>query len=367
MPGGAAPRFEARRMSDSAKSTRDISSAARSKPTATNTTVLRCDDHADLAGVLQRTRAVAPALWPTSLPAKVVIKPNLCDIVSWESGVTTDPSWLPALAAELRAIRPDVRIVVVESDAISAYKSFRSCEETFDRLGYTDIAREHGIELVNLSQSESIEISLTGIPVPVLVSELFLEEFYFISIANLKVHSYEYMTAILKNSIGLLTGSDIGALHPYLPALISQLHQLCPPDFCIVDGRIGLEGHGPILGDPVAMNAIIFSNDALSADVAACKLMMIPSREVPHLRQTAKDLGRSLPDVAIPEEITRQAFAFNVVGHRSITAKFANRRLHRASELFTNRWMDRLQRFKRAPLKFATEAIPKLARRLHAR
>lgn len=331
-------------------------------------TILRCERQAGLDGIFSRLRAAAvPGLLPTLLPAKVVIKPNLCDIVSWEAGVTTDPAWLPLLAVELRAIRPDVRIVVIESDAISAYKSFRSCDETFDRLGYREIAREHGIELVNLSRTDSIEISLPGIPVPVLISELFLEEFYFISIANLKVHAYEYMTGILKNSIGLLSGTDLAPMHPYLSPLISGLHRLCPPDLCIIDGRIGLEGHGPILGDPVPMNAVIVSNDALAADVAACKLMGIPPSEVPHLRETANDLGRALPDIALPADVQPRPFMFNTESHRSILLKFANRRFHRASEVFANRWIGRWERIKRQPLKFAVEGIPKLARRLYAK
>jgi uncharacterized protein (DUF362 family) len=334
---------------------------------APSAAILRSEPKAGLDGILQRLRSVAPALLPASLPPKVVIKPNLCDIVSWEAGVTTDPSWLPILAAQLRAIRADVRILVVESDAISAYKSFRSCDETFDRLGYREIADASGIQLVNLSNTDSIEISLEGIPLPILVSELFLEEFYFISIANLKVHAYEHMTGILKNSLGLLTGSDLSPMHPYLPMFISRLHQLCPPDLCIVDGRIGLEGHGPIIGDPVPVNAVIFSNDALAADVAACKLMGIPPQQVPHLRQTAKDLGRRLPEVMLPSDIQSQPFSFNTRDHRAILLKFANRRVHRSSETVTNTWINRFLRFKSEPLKFATEAIPKLARRLYAK
>ena len=91
---------------------------------------------------------------------------------------------------------------------------------------------------------------MAGIPMPILISELFLEEFYFISIANLKVHPYERMTAILKNSLGLLSDADISSLHPYLSS-DQSLTPTLPTDLCIVDGRIGLEGQGPIIGDPV--------------------------------------------------------------------------------------------------------------------
>ena len=55
-------------------------------------------------------RQFHPQVFPTTLPARVLIKPNLCDIVAWENGVTTDPSWLHALVPQLRAIRPDVQL-----------------------------------------------------------------------------------------------------------------------------------------------------------------------------------------------------------------------------------------------------------------
>jgi len=211
----------------------------------------------------------ATALWqvegiaPAQLPQQVVIKPNLCDITSWETGATTDPRWVSVLAREFRAVRPDVRIRVVESDAVSAYKHRRSCDETFERLGWVDAAREENVELLNLSRVETIEIRLDGLPMPVRIPQIFLEEMYFVSVANLKVHPYTRMTGVLKNSLGLLADADISALHPYLSAAISGLHKLLPPDLCIVDGRIGLEGRGPILGDPVRMNTLLVGRDAV--------------------------------------------------------------------------------------------------------
>jgi hypothetical protein len=127
------------------------------------------------------------------------------------------------------------------------------------------VASQNGIELVNLSNSKSIDIFIDGIPAPIVISELFLEELNFVSIANPKVHPYERMTAILRNSFGLLTNGDISSLHFYLSLLISHLHRLCSPDLGIVDGRIGRKEQGPISGDLVRTNSIVFSNDALEA------------------------------------------------------------------------------------------------------
>lgn len=355
-------------MSDATPSISSSPNESNPDSATSNVAILHCPDHTDLGGTLSRCQRSFPSLWPISLPRKVIIKPNLCDIVSWEAGVTTDPSWLVVLAQTLRSIRPDVEIFVVESDAVSAYKTFRSCDETYERLGYLDTARKTGIRLINLSTADSIEIGVPGLPYPVRVPLLLLDELYFISIANLKVHPYTRMTAILKNSLGLLCDADISSFHPYLPQLICALHLLCPPDLCIVDGRIGLEGQGPILGDPVNMDCIVFGDDALTTDVAACQLMRIPPEEVPYLNLVARALRRELPKVEVPDGIPRRTFAFDAGGgHKSILLKSANRRLLKSSELFANRWIDRFFRFKRQPLTFAKEGIPKLLRRTYAR
>jgi uncharacterized protein (DUF362 family) len=323
---------------------------------------------ADLAAAWSEARGLNSRVFPTKLPLRVLIKPNLCDIVSWETGATSDPAWLKVIVDELRAIRQDVQISVVESDAVGAYKTYRSCDETFERLGFLAAAEELSIELINLSKSETIDISLPFIPYPVNIPQMLLEEFFFISIANLKVHPYERMTGILKNSLGLLPQADIAHLHPYLSALISALYHLCPPDLCLIDGRVGLEGKGPIQGDRVPMKTVLFSNDALAADLCSSRLMVIPPKEVPHLRAAAADLGRSFDSFSISGDIRPHAFAFDPQNvHRQILLKFANRRFHRSSELFTNRWIDRLLLFKREPLTFLSRAVPKLARRLYGR
>lgn len=325
--------------------------------------VVRVEDHDALAQGFGTALRQVPGLLPDALPKHVVIKPNLCDITAWETGVTTDPRWLGVLAHELRAIRPDVQISVVESDAISAYKSYRSCDETFERLGFVSAAKEIGIELVNLSRSEIIELKLDGLLLPVSFPQLFLDEVFFISIANLKVHGYTRMTGVLKNSLGLLPDANISAFHPYLSTLISRLHTLCPPDLCIIDGRIGLERHGPIMGDPVRMDTLLVGRDALAVDEAACRLMEIPPREVPHLIQTAKDMGRSPGDFEVVGDFRSRRFVFDSAGsHPVIRAKFASRRLHERMAVFSNLWIDRAYRFRREPRAFMKSAIARVTR-----
>ena len=54
--------------------------------------------------------------------------------------------------------------MVVESDAVSAYKNYRSCDETYDRLGYREIAIQQDIELVNLSNRSPLKFPWMAFP-----------------------------------------------------------------------------------------------------------------------------------------------------------------------------------------------------------
>jgi uncharacterized protein (DUF362 family) len=329
----------------------------------TKVSAVRIENHDALSEGFRGALQQAPGLMPPVLPKQALIKPNLCDITAWETGVTTDPRWIGALAGELRAVRPDIEIRVIESDAISAYKTYRSCDETFDRLGFRAAAEEAGVELVNLSRCQTIEFQIEGLPLPLRVPQIFLEEMFFISVANLKVHGYTRMTGVLKNSLGLLTDADISAFHPYLSTLISRMYALCPPDLCIIDGRIGLERHGPIMGDPVRMDTLLVSSDALAIDQAACRLMGMAVSQVPHIQETAKRAGRSLGDFEIVGDFRPRRFEFDGASlHPVIQTKFASRRLHQRMAEFSNLWIDRAYRLKREPRVFMKNALSRLTR-----
>jgi uncharacterized protein (DUF362 family) len=279
-----------------------------------------------------------PALLPVSMPQRIVVKPNLCDITSWQTGATTDPEWLSVLSSWLRAQRPGVHIQVVESDAISAYKTFRSCDETFDRLGYREAARKADVELVNLSRQPAWEVAVPGFPTPLQIPELMFQDFFYISLANVKVHPYERFTGTLKNALGLLPQADISQYHVDLPRLIASLYRLCAPDLAILDGRIGLEGKGPIVGEARWLGKLIVGANGLAVDEAACKMIGVGPREVPHLRTVRRSLGHDSRAVTVLGNLDPVNLRFDPTGaHSLIQAKFAVRRFHRKFETLSLR------------------------------
>ena len=126
-------------------------------------------------------------------------------------------------------------------------------------------------------------MSVPGLANPLRIPELLLQEFFYISLANVKVHPYERFTGTLKNALGLLPQADISSYHVQLPELIAALYRLCTPDLAILDGRIGLEGKGPIIGQARRLGKIVLGRDGLAVDACGCRLIGMSPDDVPHL------------------------------------------------------------------------------------
>ena len=316
-----------------------------------------------LRGAFREAMARLPGLLPHHLPELVVVKPNLCDNAAWETGVTTDPTWVIVLAEELRRRRPDIKIQVVESDAISAYRAFRSCDESFDRLGYRDAADEAKVELVNLSKSDSWEVAVPTLPKPLRIPDLFLRDFYFISVANVKLHPYERFTGIMKNNYGLLPQQDRTELHVWLPQVLFTLYELCRTDLAILDGRIALEGKGPIIGRPKTLNRLIVGSDALAVDQTACRLIGLKPADVPHLRYIARRTKRRPSEVDVIGDTTPVPLEVdNPETSSLIIRKFAIRRFHHDLEQLSLRATGLAGDARRHPVQFLGRVMRKVFR-----
>ncbi len=65
------------------------------------------------------------------------------------------------------------------------------------------------------------------------------------------------------------------------------------PSLAIVDGIVGMQGDGPIAGDPVHSGVVLFSRDPVAADVTGARLMGIDPEKVPYLMDAGRFLGQS--------------------------------------------------------------------------
>jgi uncharacterized protein (DUF362 family) len=208
----------------------------------------------------------------------VVIKPNLCYLASWESGITTNVELIEGLIQYIRKINPKLKITVVESD-----NNDRSGDDAFDQLGYSALKEKYDVEILNLTKEPCQEVIVPDLHYSIKVPEIFFQDVFFISVANLKVHLYQKMTGIYKNQFGCVPDEIKERYHQYLEETLYALNKMIRPDISIIDGKVGLEGIGPVTGTPRKSEIMMLSNDPAAMDTIAAKVMGLNPKEVPHL------------------------------------------------------------------------------------
>lgn len=55
--------------------------------------------------------------------------------------------------------------------------------------------------------------------------------------------------------------------------------------YTIIDGIIGMEGSGPMQGDPVHSDVVIFGKDPVATDMVAARVMGFDWRKIPVIRE----------------------------------------------------------------------------------
>jgi len=121
-----------------------------------------------------------------------------------------------------------------------------------------------------------------------------------VSLPKMKTHHWAGATLSMKNFFGLVPGSVYGwpknPLHYHgIDNSIVALNRRFRNTFAIVDGIVGMEGNGPIQGQPKPMGVLAFGSDLAAVDATCCRMMGIDPLKVAYL-QTAMEFGAVLPD-----------------------------------------------------------------------
>ena len=235
----------------------------------------------------------------------VLIKPNL----SWRGGLSTRPSVCRALA-ELSLDAGAGEVVIGEGMLGMSGPT----PEHFEKLGYTRMAGELGIRLLNLNECESVDVEIPEALVAerVKVSRPVLETDCLINVPVMKTHFLTGVTLGLKNLKGCLSGHQKSRFHVIgLHKAISDLNRLIRPRLTMIDAITAGEGMGPHFTDDVKLGLLIAADDNLAADIVGATVMGYDPKEVLHLRIFARRTGRgrSVSDVRLSgvpiEEVTR--------------------------------------------------------------
>ncbi len=238
--------------------------------------------------------------FPTLIGKRVLIKPNAARLASPGDGITTHPLVVAATIDHLRK-RGAKDITIGESCIFGV-----DPQEAFGKTGMKEISQKKGVRLLDLDQETPVEMTIRGGKVlsKIKVSSFINKMDLIISIPVMKTHMHTQVTLSIKNMKGLLWRKEKVRLHQLVPSkkvrkgyksldvAISEMATVLNPHFTIVDGTTGMEGMGPAYGKPKKMGIVLVSNNALSADAVAARLMGFDPEEIPHLKLSfEKGLG----------------------------------------------------------------------------
>ena len=217
----------------------------------------------------------------------ILLKPNL--INASPHPVTTPADCCEAVIEYIRSCS-DASIVIAEGCG----DAHLGTDEVFDLLGYRDLARRYGVDLVDLNTAPLRKLENNNCS---FFSEIYLPEIaythFMLSIPVLKAHSLAQITGTLKNMVGLAPpkyyGDRFGGwkksiFHNNMQQSIIDLNRYRSPDLSVMDASVGLADFhlgGRHCSPPV--KKIIAGFNALQVDRQAADFLGLDWRQIQHL------------------------------------------------------------------------------------
>jgi uncharacterized protein (DUF362 family) len=169
--------------------------------------------------------------------------------------------------------------------------SGKSLVEAITNFGYGSLIDEYKIKTVDLNEDEFVE--LEGVdhflkPLKFHVSKTLLESDYLISVAKPKTHDTVIATLSIKNVVvgSLVSLAEKEKIHQGVKAInenIARLGKHCMPDLALIDGFVGMEGAGPVDGEPVSLGVSSASLYPVSLDSVMAKIMGFDPLDIGYL------------------------------------------------------------------------------------
>ena len=224
----------------------------------------------------------------------VVIKPNLCYYWPASTGETTDGRVVCAVIKYLRKrIGNDVNITVAEADASAMRTKF-----AFSVLGYDELCQKNNVALKNLSAGNIIEktVSIGKTDVTLPFNEVLLNADLIVNVPKLKTHNFIGVTCAMKNIFGSISKPRKYTYHDNIVNVIVAANKIIKSDIVVVDGLI-------VRGScPKKLGVIMASDNPLTNDFVAAKIMSFNPKKVPYLNLAAKEKVGEAENISIIED-----------------------------------------------------------------
>jgi uncharacterized protein (DUF362 family) len=265
--------------------------------------------HADLMQIL-RTGLLSLSLSPSDFKGKrILIKPNLVEPHAGFEHINTHPLLVRAVVELFR--RMDAAEVIVAEGAGHRRDSLLVIEES----GFADFLHEDRIPFIDLNTEPVQKVTNKGgytslknlfLPQKILQADIL------VSLAKMKTHHWAGVTLSMKNLFGIMPGCVYGwpknVLHQEgIGRSILDINTTISPHLSIVDGIIGMEGDGPIMGTPVESNVLVMGTNSPAVDATCARIMGIDPLKIPYLKAARRSIGPISSDLISQRGATIQA------------------------------------------------------------
>ncbi len=223
----------------------------------------------------------------------VMLKPNLVEPNLTAPQINTHPAVIRSAAEVFRSL--DAREVFVAEGQ-------GHCRDTYwvlDQSGLGPVLEQAGIRFVDLNHDDVYETSnllrRTSLRRIYLPKSLRRAEIV-VSMPKMKTHHLQGVTASMKNMMGVMPGICYGwpknVLHyAGIPESVLDIVATVEPQLAIVDGIIGMEGDGPIMGSAKQSGVLVMGRNLPAVDATTARLMAVQPLRIPCLARASGLLG----------------------------------------------------------------------------
>lgn len=224
---------------------------------------------------------------------RVLLKPNLVEPSVDSPHINTHPAMVRAAAEVFRRWDAE-RVIIAEGQG--------HCRDTYlvlEQSGLGPMLKEGGLDFVDLNHDEITAVpnglKRTGLPELVLPKTLLAADLV-VSMPKLKTHHWAVVTLSMKNLFGIMPGIYYGwpknVLHMHgIENSILDINSTVRPQLAIVDGIIGMEGDGPIMGSPRTSGVVVVGHNLPAVDATCTRLMGLNPERIRYLAAAAERLG----------------------------------------------------------------------------
>ncbi len=224
---------------------------------------------------------------------RILLKPNLVETSRGAPHINTHPLVLRG-AIEAFLHLGAAKVMVAEGpghrrDTLAVYEESGLADVlTEDRIRFHDLNYITGYTIQNLGGQSSLR-TLT-------FPSLFQEVDWIVSVAKMKTHHWAGATLSMKNLFGVMPGMYYGwpknvLHHAGIENSILDINATLKPHFAIVDGIVGMEGDGPIMGNPKKVGVVVMGRNLAAVDATCCRIMGIDPTKVSYLSRAENWLG----------------------------------------------------------------------------